>query len=137
MISRSRMMALGALLLALPAASLAAQGKSQERGRKDKDRGEREEVAVRVVFRDSDRAMYRDYFAKHRIMAEQLPPGIAKKLARGKPLPPGIAKRMVPAELIEMGPRVDKDVSFSIVGDAVIATRAGIVIDILAGVFGR
>lgn len=29
-----------------------------------------------------------------------LPPGIAKKLARGKPLPPGIAKKMVPSSML-------------------------------------
>lgn len=31
--------------------------------------------------------------------AEALPPGIRKRLARGKPLPPGIAKRPLPAGL--------------------------------------
>lgn len=30
---------------------------------------------------------------------EALPPGIRKRLARGKPLPPGIAKQVVPARL--------------------------------------
>jgi hypothetical protein len=30
---------------------------------------------------------------------EALPPGIRKRLARGKPLPPGIAKKVAPAGL--------------------------------------
>ena len=31
---------------------------------------------------------------------QSLPPGIAKKVARGKPLPPGIAKKSLPASMI-------------------------------------
>ncbi len=143
---RSRWMPLVALVMAVPFVAAGAQGKSGEHGRKAEERGEQAEergrkkdervaASVQVVFRDADRAMYRDYFLRHEMTAKPLPPGIAKRLARGKPLPPGIAKRMLPPELMTMGPRVDKDVSIAIVGDAVIATRAGIVIDILAGVF--
>ena len=91
-------------------------------------------VSVSVVFRDSDRVAFRDYFVRNRIAAESLPPGIAKNVARGKPLPPGIAKKMVPADLLAVGPRVSNDVSFSIVGRAVVALKNGIVIDILADV---
>ena len=109
-----------------------AQGRSQGRGRGG---SESTPVSVVVVFRDSDRLTFRDYFVKHKIAVQPLPPGIAKNVARGKPLPPGIAKRAVPADLLVVGPRVDKDVSFSIVGEVVVALRGGIVIDILAGVF--
>jgi hypothetical protein len=91
-------------------------------------------VSVSVVFRDSDRVAFRDYFVRNRIAAESLPPGIAKNVARGKPLPPGIAKKMVPADLLAVGPRVSNDVSFSIVGRAVVALKNGIVIDILADI---
>jgi hypothetical protein len=58
-----------------------------------------------------------------------------KNVARGKPLPPGIAKRAVPAELVAVGPKVEKDVSFAIVGEVVAALKGGVVIDVLAGVF--
>jgi hypothetical protein len=71
----------------------------------------------------------------HKIVAQPLPPGIAKNVARGKPLPPGIAKRAVPAELVVVGPKVEKDVSFAIVGEVVVALKGGVVIDVLAGVF--
>ena len=41
----------------------------------------------------------RSYFQTNRLAPQSLPPGIAKKLARGKPLPPGIAKRHLPNDL--------------------------------------
>jgi len=88
-----------------------------------------------VVFRESDQATFHTYFATHKIAAQSLPPGIAKNVARGKPLPPGIAKRALPTDLLAVAPRVDKDVSFAIVGEVVVALKGGIVIDVLAGVF--
>ncbi|MDH3428025.1 MAG: anti-virulence regulator CigR family protein [Gemmatimonadota bacterium] len=39
------------------------------------------------------------YSARGEYGVKPLPPGIRKRLARGKPLPPGIAKRGVPAGL--------------------------------------
>ena len=116
-------------------ADAGAQGQSQGRGRSG---GAPETaVAATVVFRDSDRATFRSYFTTHKITAQPLPPGIAKNVARGKPLPPGIAKRAVPADLLVLGPKVDKDVSFSIVGEVVVALKGGAVIDVLTGVFGK
>lgn len=91
--------------------------------------------SVVVVFRDSDRTTFRDYFRTHRIVATALPPGIAKNVARGKPLPPGIAKRAVPPGLVALGPKVGPDITFNIVGDVVVAIRSGVVVDILTGVF--
>ena len=73
----------------------------------------------------------------HKITAEALPPGIAKNVARGKPLPPGIAKKALPADLLRIAPKVPADTSFSIVGEAVVALRGGVVIDILADVFKK
>ncbi|AWJ84668.1 hypothetical protein TSH58p_14725 [Azospirillum sp. TSH58] len=46
----------------------------------------------------------RDYFSAHPVGATALPPGIAKKLARGQPLPPGIAKKLAPVELRQRVP---------------------------------
>lgn len=92
-------------------------------------------ASVTVVFRDTDRVTFRDYFRRHAIAATPLPPGIAKNVARGKPLPPGIAKRAVPPDLLVVGPRVGREVSLAIVGNVVVAMRSGVVIDILVGVF--
>ncbi len=78
---------------------------------------------------------FHNYFAAHGITAQALPPGIAKNVARGKPLPPGIAKRALPADLLAVGPKVSKDVSFAITGEVVVAMKGGVVIDVLAGVF--
>lgn len=128
-----RAMIAAAVLALLTSSSMGAQGKSQGKGR-----GGPAPETVRsasVVFRDTDRATFHDYFATHKVAPQALPPGIAKNVARGKPLPPGIAKRAVPADLLALGPKVDKDVSFSIVGDVVVAIKAGAVIDILSGVF--
>lgn len=120
--------------------AVAAQGRSGGRGQGQgqgqgggQDAGVK--VAATVVFRASDQATYREYFRTHRITAEPLPPGIAKNVARGKPLPPGIAKRALPADLVALGPKADRDVSFAIVGEVVVALRSGVVIDVLAGVF--
>ncbi|AWK86527.1 hypothetical protein [Azospirillum thermophilum] len=41
----------------------------------------------------------RGWFEAHPVGVEPLPPGIARKVGRGKPLPPGIAKKMAPVEL--------------------------------------
>ena len=116
-----------------------AQGQSQGRGRAGGQGGGQPEKPVTItaaaVFRDTDRATFQNYFVAHRIAADTLPPGIAKNVARGKPLPPGIAKRAVPADLLALGPKLDKETSLAIVGEVVVALKGGVVIDILAGVF--
>jgi hypothetical protein len=64
-----------------------------------------------------------------------LPPGIAKKVARGGSLPPGIAKRYLPQDLlVQLPPRpgyqwvvVDNDV-------VLIAVATGLIVDILADI---
>lgn len=119
------------LAVGLLAGDARAQGQSQGRGRGN---GSKSSTSVVVVFRDSDHATFHDYFAAHQIVAEPLPPGIAKNVARGKPLPPGIAKRAVPADLLVLGPKVE-GVSFAIVGEVVVAMKGGVVVDVLAGVF--
>jgi len=124
---------LAVVTAALLCAGPGAQGRSQGRGGRS---GSGVEASVVVVFRDGDRATFRSYFAAHGIKGEALPPGIARNVARGKPLPPGIAKRAVPADLLALGPKVDEDVSFAIVGEVVVALKGGVVIDVLAGAFG-
>ena len=123
------------LAVGLLCGDVSAQGQSQGRG--NSGGTPKTAVSVSVVFRDSDRTTYRNYFTTHRIVAQPLPPGIAKNVARGKPLPPGIAKKALPADLLVLGPKVDRDVSFSIVGDVVVALKGGVVIDVMPGVFGK
>ena len=75
---------------------------------------------------------YRYAFSPPAGVAKPLPPGIAKKIARGGTLPPGIAKRYLPQDLlVQLPPRpgcqcvvVDNDV-------VLIATATGIVVDAL------
>lgn len=133
MIPVKQVIVAAAIVASAVSADVLAQGKSQGRGHNGE--GPHSSVSVAVVFRDSDRVTFRDYFTTHRITAQPLPPGIAKNVGRGKPLPPGIAKRAVPPALLAVGPKVDRDVSLAIVGDVVVATRGGVVIDVLAGVF--
>jgi hypothetical protein len=46
------------------------------------------------------RILIKDFYStREPVGAEALPPGIRKRLARGKPLPPGIAKRFLPGDL--------------------------------------
>lgn len=57
-------------------------------------------VSASVVLTPEIQTRIRTYYAHHHATgAEALPPGIRKRLARGKPLPPGIAKRQLPAGL--------------------------------------
>ncbi len=60
-----------------------------ERGSSERDLGQ-------VIIDSATRALIRDYAQAHPGMVggDNLPPGIRKKVARGKPLPPGIAKKM-------------------------------------------
>jgi Ni/Co efflux regulator RcnB len=65
-----------------------------------------------------------------------LPPGIRKRLARGKPLPPGIAKKMVPAPMLQQLPQYP-DRQWVVVGSDLVlmAVATAVVVDVLAGVF--
>ena len=75
---------------------------------------------------------YRQTLAPAPASAKPLPPGIAKKIARGDTLPPGIAKRYLPSDLlVQLPPRpgyqwvvVDNDV-------VLIATATGAIVDVL------
>jgi hypothetical protein len=61
------------------------------------------EISAGVALSVGQRESIRTYYAAHpRTDLEALPPGIRKKLSRGKPLPPGIAKKAAPSELGSM-----------------------------------
>ena len=78
---------------------------------------------------------YRDALVPAPGNAKPLPPGIAKKVARGGTLPPGIAKRYLPQNLlVQLPPRpgyqwvvVDNDV-------VLVVAATGLIADILADV---
>ena len=79
------------------------------------------------------------YFQQHPAVyagAEPLPPGIAKKIARGGALPPGIAKRHFPGELIGLlPPRPGQQ--WLVVGTDVVLVQAAtsLILDVLPKVF--
>lgn len=136
------------LLVGVTGSTAIAQGKSQEKMREksmekmqektqEKTQGKtqaKSQAEVSVVFRSGDRERFQDYFASHKMKAKPLPPGMAKRLAKGKPLPPGIAKQVMPPDLLRIAPPLPKDAEYGIVGNAVVVTKAGMVIDILAAV---
>jgi hypothetical protein len=93
-------------------------------------------VAVRVVFHDSDRGVFREYYSAHRDGVKPLPPGIAKNLARGKPLPPGIAKTRVPDAVLVKLPWRPPAYSVFLFGDRIVLLDAGgLVADIMESIF--
>ena len=112
--------------LVLAAGTVEAQGRGKGKRARDSAPG---------GFTATERDVVTRYYADHAYAAKPLPPGIAKKLARGKPLPPGLAKRAVPAELAtQLPPRTGFEVS--IVGDRVVLLDAqGLVVDVLVNVF--
>ena len=58
------------------------------------------EVQAGITLTVSQQHSIRVYYASHpRWGAKALPPGMQKRLAKGKPLPPGIAKKLAPAAL--------------------------------------
>ncbi|SLN15406.1 hypothetical protein OCH7691_00315 [Oceanibacterium hippocampi] len=105
------------------------------------DRIEREVIdeVLDGVFGENDRTIIETWYRQHPAPVSSLPPGIAKRLARGKPLPPGIAKRGLPdglaAQLAPLGSRYER----VIVGDdvTIIETATAVVVDILRDVLRR
>ncbi len=92
-------------------------------------------------FTEVEREIIAAYFSKHTIEVERLPPGIAKRLERGKALPPGIAKRQLPGPLLEeLPPREEEGgvtLEVTIFGDRVVLLDAsGLIVDVLEGIFG-
>ena len=67
---------------------------------------------------------------------QSLPPGIAKKVARGKPLPPGIAKKALPASMLNDLPYYP-GYEWRAVGDdlVLIALSTAVVTAVINGVF--
>ncbi len=120
----------GVLLAALACAALPSIAGAQG----NRDRSQNGFTAV-------EREAIAAYFSKHAIEVKPLPPGIVKRLERGKALPPGIAKRQLPEPLLEeLPPREDEGgvaLEVTIFGDRVVLLNAsGLVVDVLEGIFG-
>lgn len=121
---------IGALL------ATAAPATAQKPDKPVKAKSQKAQPAVRVVFHDSDRGVFRDYYRTHREAVKPLPPGIAKNLARGKPLPPGIARTRVPDAVLVRLPWRPPGYNFFLVGDRVVMLDGkGLVADILLRIF--
>lgn len=126
---RPTAVALAAVLTSLVVPSHATQAQGRGKGKRD------QRAQGSAVFTAAERDVVVRYYADHPYRAKALPPGIAKKLARGKPLPPGLAKRALPADLAtQLAPRPGLEVE--IVGDRVVLLDAqGLVVDLLVNVF--
>jgi hypothetical protein len=85
-----------ALILALAATAVAPLAvEAQARGK-----GKRAGPPPGLTISAEAASHIRTFYASRAVHgAEALPPGIRKRLARGKPLPPGIAKKVAPQEL--------------------------------------
>jgi hypothetical protein len=128
-----RLLLIAALVAAAATPALAQRpanpGKANPKGPKD-------QPVVRVVFHDSDRAVFREYYRTRREGVKPLPPGIAKNLARGKPLPPGIARTRVPDVVLVQLPWRPRGYTFFLVGDRIVLLDGnGLVADILDSIF--
>ena len=131
------------LLLAALAASTPAvagnKGKNPHHGQTEQLPATQAAIALITV---TERTIIFDYVNQYRDAlvstpqsTKPLPPGIAKKIARGGTLPPGIAKRYLPQNLlVQLPPRpgyqwvvVDNDV-------VLIVAATGLIADILSDV---
>ena len=69
-------------------------------GNRDKNDGPELTASASISLTEDMRVEIDAWYADHPVgYVEALPPGIRKRLARGKPLPPGIAKKVAPAGL--------------------------------------
>ena len=68
------------------------KGKGQGKGNQGKS-GQSSATVVNVSFGTNDVQVIQQYYRAHPV---SLPPGLQKKLARGKPLPPGWQKKLQP-----------------------------------------
>lgn len=127
-------------------ADSSAKAKSKARGHDnptiliDRNKDGRVDMDVEVpisvdAFSPRERNAIFDYYRETSPAPLDLPPGIAKKVARGKPLPPGIAKNYLPSDLESRLP-AREGYSRVIVDDDVLLTSiaTGVVVDIIENV---
>ena len=90
-----------------------------------------------LVYAGITTALAREYALDYGLRGySDLPPGIRKNLARGKPLPPGIAKKMIPSRFLDRLPR-HPGYEWRIAGTdlLLISVATAIIADVLFDVF--
>jgi Ni/Co efflux regulator RcnB len=101
------------------------------------------DLTIDVRFSKDEISIIRAYYERasrsgrpERRSGRQLPPGIAKNLARGKALPPGIAKQALPVDLLAKLPPAPRGYDRIIVDGKVLLIEAAtqIVHDILTDI---
>ena len=118
--------------LLLATAAQAGKNKHQSGFDVDMDVGFSATVTAGISFGDA-RKLATDYKLTG---SKQLPPGIRKNLARGKPMPPGIAKTRMPDTFISQLPHHEGHEWLHIGADLVLVVAGTLIIsDILEGVF--
>ena len=128
------------IVLVLVVALAASTALARQNDRGPKGRNAPQSQGVEVVVRAGGvnvtvQRTIQSYYADKPKKARALPPGVARKYARGKRLPPGIAKQALPPDLERRLPAqpghqyvvVDSDV-------LLVAVATGIVVDILIDV---
>ena len=95
-----------ALIVCGPAWAGQGPGKGNGKGHGNGDPAPSADATVVTIVTTTERSLIQGYFIPYRGgpvptlgPVKPLPPGIAKKIARGGSLPPGIAKRYLPADL--------------------------------------
>lgn len=133
--SRKSVVVVVALMIAVFTSPLAAQSRGKEKSERPTKSSAGEQSSV-VIFHDTDRSAFRRYHRDHPVAITDLPPGIRKRIARGRPLPPGIAKKQLSPGLIAIAPRLARGHSYLRVGrDVVVLDPAGLVVDLLVDAF--
>lgn len=121
-------LALAALALGVAATPAAADPGGR---RDDGQRVERQSDLGDILISAAERALIGEYYRSHAIPVDSLPPGIRKKVARGKPLPPGIAKRFPDGLRAQLPARPGYD--YRVVGAdvALVQVATGVIVDVV------
>lgn len=122
--------AIAVLALSLPAAA----DPGGKRGGGHGDGGQRTERSTDlgdIIISAAERALIGEYYRSHAVQVDSLPPGIRKKVARGKPLPPGIAKRFPDGLRGQLPHRAGYD--YRVVGADVLLVEiaTGVIVDVV------
>lgn len=117
--------------------AMAGPADAQDRGnRGSRGAGDGVDLQAGVVFDAAEREVIVEFFrGQPSTGMEALPPGIRRRLARGKPLPPGIAKQVLPAGLEQRLPVRDGYQRVQVGVDVLLVEVAtGIIHDVLMDV---
>ena len=129
-----------AVLIAAGSAFAGNKGKGNGNGKGNQPSGA-EQILTRAVVNGlitaAERAIIGDYLDANRGQfagAQALPPGIARKVARGGALPPGIAKKTLPSGLLDQLPSRPGQ-EWRVVGTdlLIVEIATGVIVDVLKG----